>query len=48
MNESILITADNFNLNEKIICVTGVNGFIGKKLIEALSNLKCRIKILTW
>ena len=47
MNESIHITANNFNLNEKIICVTGGNGFIGKKLIEELSKIKCRIKMLT-
>jgi nucleoside-diphosphate-sugar epimerase len=47
MNEPTHITADNFNLNEKIICVTGGNGFIGKKLIEELSKIKCRIKILT-
>jgi nucleoside-diphosphate-sugar epimerase len=39
--------ADNFNLNEKIICITGGNGFIGKKLIEELSKRECRIKILT-
>ena len=36
MNESIHITANNFNLNEKINCVNGGNGFIGKKLIEEL------------
>ena len=30
MNEPIHITADNFNLNEKIIFVTGGNGFIEK------------------
>jgi nucleoside-diphosphate-sugar epimerase len=47
MNESIHKATDNFNLNEKIICVTGGNGFIGKKLIEELSKIKCRIKILT-
>ena len=47
MNKSVLITADKFNLNEKIICVTGGNGFIGKKLIEELSKINCRIKILT-
>jgi nucleoside-diphosphate-sugar epimerase len=47
MNEPIHITADNFNFKEKIICVTGGNGFIGKKLIEELSKIKCHIKILT-
>ena len=47
MNKSVLITADKFNLNEKIICVTGGNGFIGKKLIEELLKINCRIKILT-
>ena len=47
MNKSVQITADKFNLNEKIICVTGGNGFIGKKLIEELLKIECRIKILT-
>ena len=47
MNKSVLITADEFNLNEKIICVTGGNGFIGKKLIEELLKINCRIKTLT-
>ena len=37
----------DINLGEKIICVTGGNGFIGRKLIEELSKIRCRIRILT-
>lgn len=35
------------NITDKVICVTGGSGFIGKKLIEELSKLRCSIKILT-
>ena len=47
MNESIHNLENHFNFNQKIICVTGSNGFIGKKLVEQLSKIGCRIKILT-
>ncbi len=47
MTESVKNTLAHFDFNEKIICVTGGNGFIGKKLIEELSKTRCRVKILT-
>ena len=37
----------NYHLENKVICVTGANGFIGKKLVSELSKIKCQIKILT-
>ena len=40
-------TSDHLSLKEKIICVTGGNGFIGKKLIEELSKIGCCIRALT-
>ena len=40
-------TSDHLSLKEKIICVTGGNGFIGKKLIEELSKIGCRVRVLT-
>ena len=38
---------DLINLDEMIICVTGGNGFIGKKLIEELLKIGCHVRVLT-
>jgi nucleoside-diphosphate-sugar epimerase len=38
---------DQINLKEKIICVTGGSGFIGKKLIEELTKIGCRVRALS-
>ena len=38
---------DYQSLNKKIVCVTGGNGFIGKKLIEKLSKTGCCIRAIT-
>jgi nucleoside-diphosphate-sugar epimerase len=37
----------NGNLEDKVICITGANGFIGKNLILKLINSKCQIRVLT-
>lgn len=34
-------------IKNKIICITGANGFIGKKLVFELSRIQCQIRILT-
>ena len=38
---------DYQSLKKKIICVTGGNGFIGKKLIEKLSKIGCCVRAIT-
>lgn len=38
---------DYQNLEKKVICVTGGNGFIGKKLIEEFSKIGCRVRTIT-
>ena len=38
---------DHQNLENKVICVTGGNGFIGKKLIEELSKIGCHVRAIT-
>lgn len=38
---------DYQSLKKKIVCVTGGNGFIGKKLIEKLSKIGCYVRVLT-
>ena len=35
------------SIQNKIICITGANGFIGKKLVFELSKIQCHIRILT-
>ena len=35
------------SFEKKIVCVTGANGFIGKKLIEALSKTGSSIRVIT-
>ena len=35
------------SLKKKIVCVTGGNGFIGKKLIEELSKIGCCVRAIT-
>ena len=46
MSEAKIIS-DHLILKEKIICVTGGNGFIGEKLIEELTKIGCRVRALT-
>ena len=38
---------NHLSFKEKIVCVTGGNGFIGKKLIEELIKTRCRLRVLT-
>ena len=40
-------TSEHLSLKEKIICVTGGNGFIGKRLIEELTKIGCSVRALT-
>jgi len=47
MKELIQNMPDLLNLNEKVICVTGGNGFVGKKLIEELLKSGCHLRVLT-
>ena len=39
--------SDHFCFKGKIVCVTGANGFIGKKLVEELIKTECTVRILT-
>ncbi len=47
MSEVMINILDPINLKNKTICITGANGFIGRRLIEGLSLIGCRIKVLT-
>lgn len=43
----IKYNSKSYNDSEKIICITGGNGFIGRKLVEELSKGDCHIRVLT-
>ena len=47
MNKFIKSKLNSFKGSEKIICVTGGNGFIGRKLVEELATRELRIRVLT-